>query len=136
MCARELNPSQWPAFFDAFNRQCHGHAATLELPEPHTLGTIEAIARDLPLVGITAEPRPGGIGVRSIEIVLGAAPDDHVVHTVNLPTRVLVDQDEHGADQVIVIRAERDPTVRLDLRDRAPSRRSKPAATSVAAAQT
>jgi hypothetical protein len=117
MFTRELNPGEWPAFFDAFSREYQGHNVTLELPEPHTLGTIETIARGVPFVGITAEPRPGGIGVRSIEIVLGTSPDDHLVHTVNLPTRVFVGRDEHGADQVIVIRSERDPTVRLDFHE-------------------
>jgi hypothetical protein len=135
MLTRELHPDEWPAFFDAFGREYQGRAATLDLPEPHTLGTIEAIARDLPLVGITAEPHEAGGRPKSIEIVLGTAPDNHLVHTVNLPTRVFVGQDAHGVDDVIVIRAERDPTIRLDLHERPPRRHPEPGAANAAGAQ-
>jgi hypothetical protein len=126
MFTRELNPNEWPTFFDAFSREYQGHRVTLDLPEPHTLGTIEAIARDVPFLGITAEPRGGGTGMRSIEIVLGTTPQDHLVHTVNLPTRVFVARDEHGADEVIVIRSQRDPTVRLDFHEPSARQRAVP----------
>jgi hypothetical protein len=134
MFTRELNRDQWPEFFDAFSRDYQGHPVTLDLPEPHTLGTIETIARDLPFVGITAEPHADG-GVKSIEIVLGTAPENHLVHTVNLPTHVFVGRDVHGIDRVVVIRAERYPTVRHDFHEPAARGAAPAPSTAVDAAE-
>jgi hypothetical protein len=119
MFTREIDQSEWPAFFDAFSREYQGHPVTLDLPEPHTMGTVATVARAVPFGGLTAEPHGGG-PVKSIEIVLGTSSQDHLVHTINLPTHVSVDTDEHGADAVIMIRSQRDPTVRLDFREAAP----------------
>jgi len=118
MFQRELDKSEWSSFFSAFSRHYRGHPMTLEMPEPHTLGTIEVIARDLPLVGITAERTITGHGVTSIEVLLGTSPQNHLTHTVNLPTHVYVGQVTNGCDEVILIKSERDPTVRLDFRNR------------------
>lgn len=118
MFTRELDISEWPGFFDCFSRQYRGRPITLELPEPHTLGKTETIARDLPLVGITAERSRCGHGVASIEILLGAGPEDHFIHTVNQPTHVLVGQITNGTDETIVIKSASDPTVRLDFSER------------------
>ena len=117
MFTRELDKSEWAAFFNAFSRHYQGHPMTLDLPERHTLGTIEVIARDLPFVGITAERQPDGDDVKSIEILLGTAPENHLVHTINLPTHVYDGQITNGSDEVIVFESERDPTVRLDFRE-------------------
>jgi hypothetical protein len=122
MFTRELDKSEWAAFFNAFSRHYQGHPMTLDLPEPHTLGTIEVIARDLPLVGIAAERGPGSDNVTSIEILLGTTPENHLMHTINLPTHVYVGQITNGSDEVIVFESERDPTVRLDFREPAAGR--------------
>jgi hypothetical protein len=118
MFARELDKSEWPAFFNAFSRRYQGRAMTLDLPEPHTLGTIEVIARDLPLVGITAERAGGDEEVASIEILLGISSESHLTHTINHPTHVAIDQVNNGTDDVIVIHSLRDPTVRLNAGER------------------
>ena len=94
---------------------------TLDLPGPQTRGTIEVIARDVPLVGVTAEPGPGADEIKSIEILLGASPDRQVMHTIHQPTRVFVGQVCNGHDEVILIESLGDPTVRLDFSEPARS---------------
>lgn len=86
MRTREIPCNEWPAFFEQFSRLHHRKPATL-CTMARDLG-VQSNARDLPLMGVTGEAR-GSIG-QEIEIMLGEAPNAHLVHTITRPTRVRV----------------------------------------------
>lgn len=114
MTTRELDQSEWTSFFNCFSRHYQGRRVTLELKERGPLGTPQMIARDLPLMGITAEKRDGEI--KTIEILVGDSPDNHLMHIVNAPSRVSVAQITNGEDEALIIESMSDPTVELDFR--------------------
>ena len=118
MFTRELDESEWIGFFNAFSRHYKGVPMTLDLPSGQGGAPTEVIAHNLPLVGITAECRYGDDRVTAIEIMLGAAPNDHVIHTVANPTHVYIGQISNGADETILIHSLSDPPVELDFRER------------------
>jgi Family of unknown function (DUF5335) len=114
MRTRELDPSEWAPFFEAFSRQYRGRPVTLELAESGPFNSARFIAQQLPLVGITAEPELGP--VKAIEIVVGAEPENHLCHIVSSPSHVKVGQISNGEDGVLVIESASDPTVLLAFR--------------------
>ena len=118
MVTRELDESEWLGFFNAFSQRYRGVPMTLDISAGQGDTTGEIIARRLPLVGITAECRCGDDRVTAIEIMLGASIDDHLIHTVNNPTRVFIGQISNGAVETILIHSLSDPPVQLDFRDR------------------
>jgi len=118
MYTRELDAAEWVGFFSAFSRHYKGVPMTLDLPAGLGGAPKEIIARDLPLVGVTAECRYGDDRITSIDIMLGSSLEDHVIHTVNQPTHVFIGQISNGSDETIVIHAENDPPVELDFRER------------------
>jgi hypothetical protein len=113
MTTRELDRNEWASFFDGFSRHFRGRPVTLDVRDPAAPQAQRHVARDLPLVGVTAE-FPDGRSP-TIEIVVGDSPDEHVSHVVNAPTRVSVAQISNGEDEVLVIESETDPTVALDF---------------------
>jgi hypothetical protein len=120
MFTRELDACEWLGFFSAFSRHYKGVPMTLNLPPAHGGVAAEVIARDLPLVGVTAECRYGDGRVTSIDIMLGSSLEDHVIHTINRPTHVFIGQISNGSDETIVIHSQTDPPVELDFRERGP----------------
>jgi hypothetical protein len=118
MFMRELDASEWFPFFSAFSRHYKGVPMTLDLPSGREGEPKEIIARDLPLVGVTAECRYGDDRITSIDIMLGSSLEDHVIHTVNQPTHVFIGQISNGSDETIVIHSQTDPPVELDFRER------------------
>jgi hypothetical protein len=113
MTTRELDQSEWASFFDCFSRHFRGRPVMLDVRDPAAPGIQRHVARDLPLIGVTAEHFDGRI--TSVEILVGDSPDEHVSHVVNAPSRVSVAQISNGEDEVLVIDSETDPTVTLDF---------------------
>lgn len=113
MHTRELLPQEWVTFFDGFSRTHRGLPMTIQAkvgPDVHSA----VIARRLPLVGITAEPR--GPHPEAIQIVLGTPPLLHVAHTVRRPTRLSVSQVSDGEDELLIIESPGEATTVLDFR--------------------
>jgi hypothetical protein len=113
MDTRDLDPTEWAAFFDAFSRHYRDRPVTVDIERPGHAGGTSVIARRMPLVGISCEPHTGA--VQSIEIIVGNSIDDDLVHVVNAPRRVRVGQISNGEDEVIVIDSSTDPTARIDF---------------------
>jgi hypothetical protein len=86
MRTREIPPEQWPSICEQLSRIHHGTPANL-ITISRDLG-VQTNVRNLPLMGLTAEP-PGCSG-RHIELMLGEAPDAHVVHTIERPSHLRV----------------------------------------------
>jgi hypothetical protein len=77
---------------------------------------VHVVARQLPLMGITAESRPGG--KRVIEVIVGDSPDAHVTHVIQSPVHVRVKQVGNGEDTALQIESLAGPTVLVDFQSR------------------
>lgn len=117
MKRRELHPDEWTSFFNCFSRQYKGRPVTIELQESGPLGEPRVIVRNVPLMGIAAESRDGS-AVQTIEVLVGASPQDHFMHTINQPSRVMMEQLTNGEDEVILIESAIDPAIRIDFTKR------------------
>jgi hypothetical protein len=86
MDTREVEVSEWRTFFDGFSRAHQGQPVSAE-----SVGRgfgVQANARNLPLVGITAEPR--GAGPPEIQVIMGDSPNAFVTHVIRRPVRVSI----------------------------------------------
>jgi len=96
MTTEEIRPSQWREFFDAFSRAHEKWLATIEVLGP--MGAQEE-ARELPLMGVTAEEQSHG---GAIEITVGDG-DQTLTHSIGEPTRVQVERTSEGAEAAVQI---------------------------------
>ncbi|MBI4455319.1 MAG: DUF5335 family protein [Acidobacteria bacterium] len=99
MPTREIQRSQWVAFFDSFSRQHLGWLVTLEVFGAEIGAQTEA--RQLPLKGIIADLENGDND--KIEIMVGKEPHTHLTHAIAAPTHVRLQQTEEGAHQSLDI---------------------------------
>lgn len=112
MQTRQIERSEWPAFFDSFSRQHEGWLASLEIFGPDLGAQFEE--RDLPFEGITDEwDETEG---NTIMIMSGGQADDHVTHTISRPTEVSLEQTDEGADAALAIKSEDGVTALLRFR--------------------
>jgi hypothetical protein len=112
MHTRELHPQEWVTFFDGFSRTHRGVPMTIQAkvgPDIHSA----VIARRLPLVGISAEPR--GPQPEAIHIVVGTPPLSHISHTIRQPTRLSVSQVSDGEDELLIIESPGEATTVVDF---------------------
>jgi hypothetical protein len=111
MQTQEVLAEEWSSFFDRFSRMYKDKRVTVE-----TMGKdvgVQANARDMPLMGITAEPRDGARGDRKIEIMVGDSPHAHVIHVITRPYRVRVAEWNDGYSAALQIETEDDWTTLL-----------------------
>lgn len=99
MPTQEVPHYEWARFFDEFSRRHQAWLVTIELTGQNLEHHVQV--RDLPFEGITVEPNE--IGEDEITIIAGARPEAHITHTVRLPRRVRVTQDDQGADEAVEI---------------------------------
>ena len=114
MRTRELNVDEWTSFFDRFSRRFHGRPVTVLVRGSDA--RTRALARHLPLLGVTTEQHDGE--VESIEILTGDPgdpPAKHVAHMVRAQCGVRVGQVSNGEDEVLVIQSRTDPTTFIDF---------------------
>jgi hypothetical protein len=111
MTTREIDRSEWTAFFDTFSRHYRGRPVSVEV-FGRDIG-VQTMARRQSLVGITAQSSPGAED--EIEIMIGDAPDAQLTHVVRAPTHVRVKQPENGEDSYVLIQSESGPEVLIDL---------------------
>src|SRR5687768_4824253 len=103
MMTRELQPIVWAHFFDCFSRQNCGRTMTVDvMPAPDARAY--TVARRLPLLGITAEPRRGQPEL--IQVMLGGPDEGNVSHVIPRPARVRVAQVTNGEDEMLIIESE------------------------------
>ena len=100
MKTREIARKEWPAFFDRFSVQHKGCGTTLELFGSEIRSEIED--RELLLEGATA--KLSDVGDR-IAIMIGAKPDNLLIHIIDGPNQVSLEQTDEGTDVALLIRA-------------------------------
>jgi hypothetical protein len=99
MSTQEIHRNEWADFFDGFSHRHKGWLVTVEVLGSEIGAQVEA--RELPLMGITAELKPGAEDM--ISIIAGDSPQQHVTHRVVAPTQVLLKRTEEGADEALEI---------------------------------
>jgi Family of unknown function (DUF5335) len=104
---KEIPASEWSTFFDRFSRQHEGWLVTVEEVPPGGGGP-RTEARDLPLVGVFADPHD-----RAVAIVMGTKPEQHLTHAVHDPARVVSERTSAGADSGLVIEETGGRTTRI-----------------------
>lgn len=112
MQTRQIERSQWPAFFDSFSRQHEGWLASLEILGPDLGAQIEE--HELPFEGITDESDE--TEGNTIMIMAGGKADDHVTHSISRPIEVSLEQTDEGADATLAIKSEDGVTALLRFR--------------------
>jgi Family of unknown function (DUF5335) len=112
MADREIPREQWRSFLDSFSRRHDGWLATVEIVRPG--GAVDIEALDKPLMGVSAERRPGG--EEALSILLGGRADDHVAHIVHAPVRLHIAETAEGADESLDIDTAGGGTTRLRFR--------------------
>ena len=101
MQTKEIQQTEWPAFFDNFSRQHDGTLVNLEIFGSEMGDQFEG--RALALEGMTAEWDEGS-GYR-LAIMMGAKPDDHITHNISKPVQVNLEQTDEGIDTALAIKA-------------------------------
>jgi hypothetical protein len=99
MATREIPRNEWREFFDGFSRRHQGWLVTMEVLGADIGAQVEA--RELPLVGVTAEVSHEGEG--QIAIIVGDGPQAHVTHTISGPAHVRLKESAAGADEALEI---------------------------------
>ena len=112
MQTRQIERSQWPAFFNSFSRQHEGWLASLEILGPDLGAQVEE--HELPFEGITDESNE--TEGNAIMIMTGGKANDHVTHTISRPTEVSLEQTDEGADAALAIKSEDGVTALLRFR--------------------
>lgn len=102
MPTQEIQRDEWVSFFNSFSSRHLGWLVTVEIMDPEIGDQTEA--RDLPLVGITAELNERGPD--QIEILVGNQADRHVSNSVVDPKQVWLKSSDEGADEVLEIKGE------------------------------
>ena len=119
MKTREIDKSQWGAALDQFSRIHRGQAVSVQ-----SAGSdfgVQTNARNLPLLGITAEHRSDGS--QEIQVMVGESPDMLLTHVIGHPRRVQVAEWNDAVSAAIQIFAE-DGT--FTLVEAGPSRQTLP----------
>ena len=84
----EVPRNEWRTFFNDFSREYQGWTVEIEVFDPEIGAQVEA--HELPLEGILTELKDNGLD--EIAIIVGAAPSDHLTHTIVAPMHVSVEK--------------------------------------------
>ena len=99
MPTQEVPHYEWARFFDEFSRQHQSCLVTVEMTGQGN--RLQVQVRDLPLVGIAVEPNE--IGEDEITIIAGPRPEAHISHTIRLPRRVFLKQNDEAEDESVEV---------------------------------
>ena len=93
----EIPQRDWSARLDEFSRIHEGWLVSLDIMA-QSIGA-QPEFRQLPLVGITAEPSDGG----TISIAVAEPTGEHLTHTIHSPTHVFIEKTNAGANVALEI---------------------------------
>jgi hypothetical protein len=112
MFRQEIPRDEWSAFLDHFTRVHRGWRVRVETTR--SAGRPRLLADDIELAGISCDPGLHRAGAIVIEV--GETGEKHLTHWVARPRRILLEQDDEGADRALRIASERRETVVVRLR--------------------
>jgi hypothetical protein len=108
METREISKSQWVSALDQFSRTHRGQRVSVE-SAGKDFG-VQANARNLPLMGVTAETHSPG--PPEIQVMVGDSPDAYIDHVIRRPAKVQIAEWNDDASATLRIQSE-DGTVTL-----------------------
>lgn len=111
MTTVEISRNDWQPFFDDFSRQHHGETVNVEVLDDRD--GRQAVAAQLPLLGVTADPK-NSEGCM-IEIMAGDQAGRTINHDIRRPSHVRVAQADDGKDLAVEITADGSPTTLLSF---------------------
>jgi hypothetical protein len=114
MKTREIPRAEWRRFFDNISCRQQGWEVELEVFSPDIGDQIEE--RHMFLTGITAELTDKVDRSNKIEIMMAAAPSNHVTHMISTPVLVQLQQTDRGIDTALRIKSADGITSLLHLR--------------------
>jgi hypothetical protein len=95
MHSYEVPREKWPTEITSFGEAHHHWLVSVEVLGEEVGAQPEV--RDLPLEGLSAEPANKG-GSVSIFVVHGGARDmEHLTRLITSPTRIFIEEEDHGA---------------------------------------
>jgi hypothetical protein len=106
----EIPRRDWMGSLNEFTRMHEGWLVSLDVLAQSIGAQLEF--RELPLVGITAEPGDGG----TILIAVARSAGDHLTHTIHSPTQVSIERTDAGADAAVEIKSADGTTAILRFR--------------------
>ncbi len=99
MYNREIPRNQWVSFLDGFSKEHQGWIVNLQVTENGVQNKQEA--RDLPLMGISADLKHGDDD--TIEVMLGNNKSQPMNHMLSKVKKITLQQNDQGADTGLVI---------------------------------
>ena len=107
----EIQPARWSQALAEFSALHEGWLISVDILSP-TIGAQPEV-RDLPLVGIVAEPeRKGGL----IAISAARFDGEQITHVIHSPTRVRLERMDDGVDAAMQIESAEGTTTILRLK--------------------
>ncbi len=116
MPTQEIPRTEWNTFFNSFSRQHEGWLATLEVFGPEVGAQEEAHELPFESVSVASETADS----TAIAISMGKAPEDHISHSVEKPTRVWLEKTDRGVDAALEIESEDQTKTLLQFRSAEP----------------
>lgn len=107
----EIPRNAWPETFKEFSAMHQGWLISVDVLAP-TIGAQPQV-HDLPLVGVTAEPRNGA---GTITISAATSSVGQITHTIHSPTKVWIERTDGGADAALQIESADGPTTIVRFR--------------------
>lgn len=111
MPTQDIPIEDWNSFFAMFSRQHEGWRVTVEILGGYVGACLEA--REMPLVGVTAEVKGRN---RIVAIILEGKDSEHLTHIVSDPKYVRLQQTEEGAHEALAIESADGATTLLRFR--------------------
>ncbi len=123
MASERIPNSRWGEFCDRFSRQHEGWLVTLEVAEarsgPRPGGhRRRTVAHDMPLRGVTFDPREGLED--EVSVILGEGPREHYTHIIHAPRRISFARTRAGADEALEIDSDASGLTRVKFRTPSP----------------
>jgi len=112
MQTKQIPKSEWPSFLTTFSRQHEGWLVKLEILHPDLGAQVQEMG--LILEGLTGEWDE--TDAKTIMIMAGSKPDDHLTHSISNPTEVTLEQTDQGADVALSIKSADGATALLSFR--------------------
>ena len=112
MQTKQIPKNEWQLFLDRFSRQYQGWLVNLEIFSSEIGAQVQEVG--LALGGLTDES--DAVKGNTISIMLGATPDSHITHCINVPLEVSLEQTDEGADAALSIKSADGTTALLSFR--------------------
>jgi Family of unknown function (DUF5335) len=115
MKKRDIDPTEWRQFTEAFSRQHEGWLVSVYAERRS--GDRDYLLRDVPFRGIAAEID----GEReAVVVMVDGSSDRHLSHTITKPSRIVVTETDEGAEAAVAVTDESGAVITVEFRSPMP----------------